>query len=104
MISIRSGDLARNHGILIKCVNRAQTVMAAERNIARTPMTTATLDAVEAEELAEILEYFLELLDLLVNPDHDAVDFSEGNLYGADDLRADLTRLVERLRTSPITS
>ena len=52
--------------------------MAAERNIARTPMTTATLDAVEAEELAEILEYFLELLDLLVNPDHDAVDFSEG--------------------------
>jgi hypothetical protein len=28
MISIRSGDLARNHGILIECVNRAETMIA----------------------------------------------------------------------------
>ena len=64
-------------------------------------MTTVALDAVEAEELAEILEYFLERLDLL---ERDATELlSDPGLSGRDDLRSDLTRLIERLRTSPLT-
>jgi len=66
-------------------------------------MTTVILEAVEAEELAELLEFFKEGLDTL--PGHQLTELLFGNCepYGTDDLRADLTRLIERLRTSPLT-
>jgi hypothetical protein len=64
-------------------------------------MATLTLDAVDAEELAEILEYFLERIDL---QGRDATELlSDPGLYGRDDLRSDLTRLIERLRNSPLS-
>ena len=65
-------------------------------------MTTVNLDAVDAEEIAEILEYFLERID--APEDNPAVpDLSQRHPYGPNDLRSDLTRLIECLRTSPIT-
>jgi len=64
-------------------------------------MTTLTLDAVDAQELAEILEYFLERIDLLECPATELLP--DQGLYARDDLRSDLTRLIERLRTSPLT-
>jgi hypothetical protein len=68
-------------------------------------MTTITLDALDAVELTEILEYFIERLDdlaehdlaeLLINQCHSA--------YDIDDLRADLARLIHRLKTSPTSA
>lgn len=66
-------------------------------------MTTVTLDAVEAVELAELLEYFMERLDILVEHDLAANFFSPGSPYGIEDLRADLARLIERLQTGQLT-
>ena len=64
-------------------------------------MTTVTLDAVDAVELAEILEFFMQRLDILAEHDLAAFFFSQCDPYGLDDLREDVARLIERLYTSP---
>ena len=64
-------------------------------------MTIVTLDAVDAVELAEILEFFMQRIDVLAAHDLDAFFFSECSPYGIDDLRADVARLIHRLYTSP---
>jgi hypothetical protein len=65
--------------------------------------TTVSLDVVNALELAEILEYFTERLAVL--PDHGLATllFAQCSPYGPDDLRADVTRLINRLYTRPFT-
>jgi hypothetical protein len=63
-------------------------------------MTNVTLDAADAVELGEILEFFMQRLDILVEHDLAAFFFSECDPYGIGDLRADVARL-ERLHTSP---
>ena len=67
-------------------------------------MSTVTIDALDAIELAEILEYFLERLDVLGAHSLAAFLFAECSPYSVDDLRADTTRLINRLHTSPLTS
>jgi hypothetical protein len=64
-------------------------------------MILATLDAIE---IAEILEYFLEHLDVLADSDLATLLFADCSPYGLDDLRADVTRLIHRLHTSPHTN
>jgi hypothetical protein len=66
-------------------------------------MTTVTLDALDAVELAEILEYFVERLDILAEHDLATLLFNQCSPYDIDDLRADVTRLIHRLHTSPYT-
>ena len=66
-------------------------------------MSTVTIDALDAIELAEILEYFLERLDVLAEHDLAKFVFAECRAYGLDDLRADTGRLINCLRTSPLT-
>jgi hypothetical protein len=66
-------------------------------------MTTVTLDALDAIELAEILEYFMERLDILAEHDLAKLLFADCTPYGIDDLRADVARLIDRLHTSPLT-
>jgi hypothetical protein len=57
----------------------------------------ASLDAIE---IAEILEYFMERLDVLADSDLATPLFNQCSPYGLDDLRADVTRLINRLYTS----
>ena len=66
-------------------------------------MSTVTIDAVDAVEIAEILEYFLERLDILGDNSLAALLFTECSTYGLDDLRDDVTRLIDRLQVSPLT-
>jgi hypothetical protein len=66
-------------------------------------MTTVALDATDAVELAEILEFFMQRIDVLAEHDLAAPFFSQCSPYGIDDLRADVTRLIERLYTSKLT-
>jgi len=65
-------------------------------------MCTVTIDALDAIELAEILEYFTEHLDILAKHDLAKLLFADCSPYGLDDLRADLARLITRLHTSPM--
>ena len=67
-------------------------------------METITLDALDAVELTEILEYFLERLDILTDHDLAALPFNPSSPYDIDDLRADVVRLIHRLNTSPFAS
>jgi hypothetical protein len=67
-------------------------------------MTNVTLDAVDAVELAEILEFFMQRLDTLAEHDLAAFFFRQCSPYGIDDLRADVARLIKRLYTSPLTA
>ena len=67
-------------------------------------MDTVTLDALDAVELTEILQYFLERLDVLTDHDLAALQFNECSAYDIDDLRADVLRLIHRLNTSPFAS
>jgi hypothetical protein len=67
--------------------------------------TTVTVDALDVIELTEILEYFIECLDALAK--HDLAKFLVSpcsNAYDIDDLRADLARLIHRLKTSPTSA
>ena len=67
-------------------------------------MTTVTLDALDAVELAEILDYFLEHLNVLADSDLATLLFADCSPYGLNDLRADIVRLIHRLHTSPFAS
>jgi hypothetical protein len=67
-------------------------------------MTIVTLDALDAVELTEILEYFLERLDVLADHDLATLLFNPCSPYDLDDLRADVARLIDRLNTSPFAS
>jgi hypothetical protein len=65
-------------------------------------MTTVTVDALDVVELTEILEYFIERLDVLAEHDLATLLFNQCNrAYDIDDLRADLARLIHQLNTSP---
>jgi hypothetical protein len=64
-------------------------------------MTIVTLDAVDAVELAEILEFCMQRLDILAEHDLAASFFSQCDPYCLDDLREDVARLTHRLYTSP---
>ena len=78
---------------------------AAHPTLERTPhIDTVTLDALDAVELTEILEYFLERLDVLTDHDLAALHFNECSPYDIDDLRADVLRLIHRLNTSPFAT
>ena len=59
------------------------------------------LDPLDAIEIAEILEYLLEHLDVLADGDLATLLFADCSPYRLDDLRADVTRLIHRLHTSP---
>lgn len=59
-------------------------------------MSTDTIDALEAIELAEILEYFLEGVDVLGEHNLSSWLFADCSPYRLDDLRADVTRLITR--------
>jgi hypothetical protein len=61
------------------------------------------VDAADAVELIEILEFFLETLDTLDN-DATGTPLRGCRGYHTEDLRADLTRLVDRLNRSPLAS
>lgn len=61
-------------------------------------MATIALDAIDAVELAEILEFLVDCHDTLSVTTLPAYD---RDVYNINDLRADLTRLVNRLHTSP---
>lgn len=65
-------------------------------------MNNIILDALDAIELIEILEYFMERLDILAEHDLAKLLFAECSPYGLDDLRADVTRLIDRLSLSPL--
>jgi len=61
------------------------------------------LDTVDAMELIEILEFFMERLDVLAEHDFAKLFFAECRPYGLEDLRADVTRLINSLNLSPMT-
>jgi hypothetical protein len=64
-------------------------------------MNNVILDAVDAIELAEILEYFMERLDVLAAHGLAKLLFADCSPYRLDELRADTARLINRLQTSP---
>jgi hypothetical protein len=66
-------------------------------------MNHVIVDAADAVELIEILEYFLERLDVLAEHSLASFLFAECSPYDLDDLRADVTRLINRLRTTRLT-
>jgi hypothetical protein len=66
-------------------------------------MTIVNLDAVDAEELAEILEYFMRRLEIIAEHGLSALVFEQCGHYDIDDLRADATRLIQTLRTTKLS-
>lgn len=60
--------------------------------------TTISLDALDAVELAEILEFLVECLDIQHITTLPACD---RDVYNLNDLRADIARLIHRLHTCP---
>jgi hypothetical protein len=46
----------------------------------------------------------MERLDVLATHDLATLLFADCSPYGLDDLRADVTRLIDRLHTSPFTT
>jgi hypothetical protein len=66
-------------------------------------MHHAVIDAADAVELTELLEYFLERLDILADHDLAKFLFADCSPYHLDDLRADATRLINRLQTARLT-
>jgi hypothetical protein len=66
-------------------------------------MNHVMLDAADAVELIEILEYFIEAIDRVIAHRHAPRDFAACCPYGISDLRADITRLADRLNRSPLT-
>jgi hypothetical protein len=63
-------------------------------------MTTLTVDAHDGVELTEILDYLVGSLTTLVAPATIA-PAANGDAYDLNDLRADITRLVDRLGATP---
>jgi hypothetical protein len=63
-------------------------------------LATIALDANDAVELAEILEFLFECLDTLCTATLPSCD---PDAYNVNDIRADVARLVDRLLTSPLT-
>ena len=66
-------------------------------------MSTVTIDALEAIELAEVLEYFLERVDVLGKHNLSSWLFADCSPYRLGDLRADVTRLINRLNATRLT-
>jgi hypothetical protein len=62
--------------------------------------TTVTLDATDAAELTEILEYFIERLHIVAHHDLATLVFNLCGRYDFNELRADVARLIDRLNTS----
>ena len=65
-------------------------------------MNHIILDTVDAMELIEILEFFMERLDMLAEHDLAKLFFAQCSPYGLEDLRADVTRLINNLNLSPL--
>jgi hypothetical protein len=63
-------------------------------------MNHIALDAADAAELIEILEYFIETLDRVATHHHPTQLCADPTSYDIDDLRADLARLVDHLKLS----
>jgi hypothetical protein len=63
-------------------------------------MHHAVIDAADAVGLTE---YFLERLDILADHDLAKFLFADCSPYHLDDLRADATRLINRLQTAQLT-
>jgi hypothetical protein len=66
-------------------------------------MNHIALDAADAVELIEILQYFTERLDRVT--EHDAIAHVIGDLdpYRVSDLQADIARLINQLQRSQLT-
>lgn len=68
-------------------------------------MNHVIIDAADAVELIEILEYFIETVDrAAAADDNNTALFADCGTYDISDLRTDLTRLVGELKRSPLTS
>jgi hypothetical protein len=65
-------------------------------------MNHIALDAADAVQLIEILEYVIDALDHVATH-HPTQLCADPTSYDIDDLRADLARLVDRLKRSPLT-
>ena len=63
-------------------------------------MATIALDTVDAIEIAELLEFLVELLETLGVTTLAACD---PDAYSVNDLRADAARLIRSLETSPLS-
>ena len=62
------------------------------------------LQCVDAIEIAKILEYLMKRLDILAEHDLAPLLSADCSPYGLDDLRADVTRLINQLDTSPFAT
>jgi hypothetical protein len=77
---------------------------ASTPTLERRPLVrVVAIDALDAIELADILEYFLERLDVLDEHSLASFLFPEYSTYAIDDLRADLTQLIDLLHTARST-
>jgi hypothetical protein len=66
-------------------------------------MNHIALDAADAVELIEILQYFIETLDRVT--EHDAIAHVTDDLdpYHITDLQTDIARLINQLQRSQLT-
>jgi hypothetical protein len=64
------------------------------------PLPPVSVEIVDAVEIAEIIEFFADWLR--AEPNHARTLFFSPDLYGAEDLAADLERLVNLIETAPI--
>jgi hypothetical protein len=62
------------------------------------------IEAIDAIEIAEILEYLMERLDILAEHHLASFLFGDCSPYGLIDLRTDVQRLSNNLQTSPIVT
>jgi hypothetical protein len=65
-------------------------------------MTTVTLDAADAVELTEILEYLIERLHTVAHHDLATPVFNLCSRYDIDELRQHVARLIDLLNTRQI--
>ena len=66
-------------------------------------MNHIALDAADAVELTEILQYFIQTLDRVT--EHDAITpvIDDLDRYRISDLHADIARLINQLQRSQLT-
>jgi hypothetical protein len=62
-------------------------------------MAIVTLDAADAVELTEILEFLIERLDMLARHDLATLVFNLCSPYDIDELREDVARLIHQINT-----
>ena len=67
-------------------------------------LARVAINTIDAMEITEVLEYALERLEIVVGDGFTMLVFEQPDVYGIDDLRADVNRLISNLNEAKFAS